>query len=83
MEDDCFERSYRAQRWRLLKVTIIRSTVNYELEIVSIYSLPWLVDREIEIQAMKSTQFKGSFVGISESSWEIAEYFKIMTGLAW
>ena len=26
----------------------------------------WLVDREIEIQAMKSTQFKGSFVGISE-----------------
>ena len=42
-----------------------------------------IIDREIEIQAMKSTQFKGSFVGISESSWEIAEYFKIMTGLAW
>ena len=27
-----------------------------------------IIDREIEIQAMKSTQVKGSFVGISESS---------------
>ena len=71
IEDDCFERSNRVQRWRLLKVTIIQSTVHQDLEIVSITNTEqssFITDRDIEIQAMKSTQFKGSFVGISECS---------------
>ena len=52
-------------------MTIIQSTVHQDLEIVSITNTEqssFITDRDIEIQAMKSTQFKGSFVGISECS---------------